>query len=415
MNYVDPALLLQYLFARVKQDRKTQKLPLTRAIMGALSHMAKDNPNFNSNDDQHLQRLVCCVAQFSQKQRIPVKNILYQDRIGFSGLGYGGQVSDTEVSKCLNALDAAAYLGQMLHIRPLWLQLVQLAARALFVGRSALHCAFAAGHYDIAEVLTGFGLEYRTIYLPSFWLKGCDSLLSSQNVDIETTQVSCAIWKASATGNLLALETIMNRVKYKGALLSTKKLNIQGVLAFRDYLQRIIVFASAFYGHECIMKFAMQQKEDLRCDDTRTRLQYEIYGRLSPLEVAARRGHLHVVRLLLTLEPKYTHGALRQSSRAGFREVSAVLIDSVPAIPHKYGDGGRRFAEVFIDITRRGYVEIMKLFLEKGCHDLAYPFSKIVTKAWKIAEAKGSVEIMALMKQHLPHMNLGQPTDSSHI
>jgi hypothetical protein len=131
----------------------------------------------------------------------------------------------------------------------------------------------------------------------------------------------------------------------------------------------------------------------------------------SPLEIAAKRGYLGLVRYLLDEGAKPTQTALKQAARLGWLDVTRKLLDAGvylwPLKRQPYPDSRGNFwisapncgFYDFPEIVRRGHVDIARLYLQRGFDKRTDKTMKErAAEAYRIAQQEDKREILVLMK-----------------
>jgi hypothetical protein len=420
-RYQHQNLALRYLYSTT-QTGYSKDHYITKKITEVVDYIIVEMPELETSREKFIYELCWCVIQLSGKSTVDEVLSNYSLLFGRERRCHGRyELRD-------NAFAATAYLG----IMPLLQR---------FLGKSDLllqknisdfgwpvNSAIAGGQLEITELLLSRKFTMDEERWPNFLSKDHSNVLRflvDRNPKPNVATIRAAILRATAIGNFTTVVDYMSRLRNLPPETKTPeelKMPLHSWSATRadeegfQNLLNCILYVAADHGHLELAFYAVSNGAS-----TNSRPSWSIFdiggvvhGRniFSPLEIAAKRGYLGLVRYLLDEGGKPTQIALKQAARLGWLDVTRKLLDAgVYLWPLKRQPQPDRRGNFWIsapncgfydfpEIVRRGHVDIARLYLQRGFDKRSDKAMKErAAEAYHIAQRDDKREILGLMKE----------------
>lgn len=280
-------------------------------------------PELEDRRQEFLQALCWGAVQLSDTDNI--SQILSKNHV--SGSMYWTKPCKPDSLE--NRLAASAYLG----IVPLVEQLLVKKPDGYFTENGyAVNSAMAGGQHYLACSLLRRGYSWSERRYPSFLPDGhcavLETLIELYPEGIEVFRR--AMLRATAVCNYEAVVGLIARARNASNQPQDEE-EQPGFLCNTVSFYNAMLCVAAYHGSEKLVRYAVEHGAALDCKPG-----WQLWGirgilpkrnPFTPLEVAAKRGHWSIVRLLLNKGAPATSKALGEAAKAGWIRVAQTLID----------------------------------------------------------------------------------------
>jgi hypothetical protein len=399
-RYQHENLALRYLYGKT-QTGYAKEHYITKTIMEVVDYIIQEMPELETCRDKFLYELCWCVIQRSGSSTIDEILSNYRDAVSL------GRIRDCRIGIHDNVFAAAAYLG----IMPLLQHFLNNPDLLLLRYRSdfgwPVNSAIAGGQLEVTELLLGRNFRIDEKRYPAFLHSYHSQVLQflvNHVSEPSAATFRATILRATVIGDqaiVLDYMARLRRLALEKKTLEELKVPLHSWSATRgdeegfQNLLNCILYVAGDYGHLELAFYAV-----LHGANTNSRPSWSLFdiegvvrkrNMFSPLEIAAKRGYLDLVRYLLEKGAKPTQTALKQAARLGWLDVTRTLLDAGvclwPLKRQPYPDSCEITAPNcgfydFPEIVRRGHVDIVSLYLHRG-------FNKRTDKTMKDRAAEG--------------------------